>query len=209
MNKAILFLFAFVLFSTVVFAQKGVDTQSRKINEESVRGTQITSNNNGKSIDFGEDKTKTRAMLANPYKLASRRDALVNQVINVLKEQKLIVDENASRPKEGFVVTMPFIFAKGAVTARSELIKYAILPTSDTTFTRGRYILTVEVQSIDGLQNNVSVTAKIDGKAENGLQSDWTTLQSTGVVEDEFLAKLIEAVTGVSPDPVNVKNFKK
>jgi hypothetical protein len=200
MNKIIFFLSAFIFCATSILAQKGVDTQSRKIHEEAVKGTQITSNNS-RPFDFGEGKTKTRAMLANPYKMAARRDVLVENVINVLKERKLLVDENASRPSDGFIVTEPFIFAKGAVTSRSELSKYAILPTADTVFTRGRYILTIEVQSIDGVQNNVSVTAKVDGKTENALRSEWTTLQSTGVAEDEFLAKLIEAVTGVSPDP--------
>ena len=201
MNKIILFLFALILCSSVVYAQKGVDPQSRKIHEEGVRGTAVTSNN-GDPFDFGKGKTKTREMLANPYRLAARRNVLVENVINVLKERKLIIDENASRLSEGFIVTEPYIFAKGAVTTRSELSRYAVLPTEDAVFTRGRYILTIEVQSIDGVQNNVSVTAKVDGKSENGLSSEWTTLASTGVAEDEFLAKLIEAVTGVSPDPV-------
>jgi hypothetical protein len=56
------------------------------------------------------------------------------------------------------------------------------------------------VQSIDGVQNNVSVTAKVEGRSGNGLGSEWTTLQSSGVAEDEFLAKLVETVTGISPD---------
>jgi hypothetical protein len=50
------------------------------------------------------------------------------------------------------------------------------------------------------VQNNVSVTAKIEGRSGNGLASEWTTLQSSGIAEDEFLSKLVEAVTGVSPD---------
>lgn len=201
MKKIIFLLSVGALCTAAIYAQKGVDTQSQKIHEESVRGTQIN-NTNSKTYDFGKDKTKTRPMLANPYKLSARRDALVASVIDVLKEQKLIVDENASRLSDGFIVTEPFIFARGAVTARSELSKYAILPSVETIFTRGRYILTIEVQSIDGVQNNVSVTAKVDGKTEGALRSDWTTLTSTGVIEDEFLAKLIEAVTGVSPNPV-------
>ena len=187
------------ILASAVFAQKGVDPQSRKIHEEGVRGTQITSNNN-RTFDFGKGKTKTREMLANPYKLASRRDVLINSIVAVLKEEKIIVDEDASRLKEGFIVTQPFVFAKGAVITQNELSRYAILPESGVAFTRGRYVLTIEVQSIDGIQNNISVTAKVDGKAENGLRSEWTTLQSSGAAEDEFLAKLVETVTGKSPD---------
>ena len=203
--KKIFFLLSVVFFcSSIIFAQKGVDTQSRKIHEESVRGTQITSNN-GNVYDFGKDKTKTRERLANPYRLAARRDVLVENVINVLKERKLIVDENSSRLSDGFIVTEPFIFAKGAVITQNELTRYAVVPVSDTVFTRGRYVLMIEVQSIDGIQNNVSVTAKVDGKSENGLRTEWTTLQSSGVAEDEFLSKLIEMVTGRSPDEPQVQ----
>jgi hypothetical protein len=201
MKKIFFFLFASALFSTAVFAQKGVDPQSRKIHEEGVRGTQVTSNNT-KPIDFGQGKTKTRGFLENPYRLAARRDVLMENIIDVLKERKIIIDENASRLSEGFIVTQPFIFAKGAVITQSELVRYAVLPSSNTAYTRGRYTLTIEVQSIDGIQNNVSVTAKVEGRAENGLRSEWTTLESSGIAEDEFLVKLIEAVTGQAPAEV-------
>ena len=203
-----IFLLSFLLIfgAASVFAQKGVDTQSRKIHEDAVKGTQITSNNNNKTYDFGKDKTKTRSLLENPYKLPGRRDILIESVLSVLKERKLILDENASRLPDGFIVTEPFIFAKGAVITQSELSKYAVLPESTAVFTRGRYILTIEVQSIDGVQNNIFVTAKIDGKSETGgLRAEWTTLQSTGIAEDEFLAKLIETVTGVAPTTIVVQ----
>ena len=200
MKKFFLFL-SVVFFSVTAFAQKGVDTQSKKIHEESVRGTQITSNNPaGDSFDFGKGKTKTRGLLPNPYKLSARRDVLIENIIETLKEKRLIVDENASRLSEGFIVTQPFVFSKGVVVTANELNRYAVLPNSDTVYTRGRYTLTIEVQPIDAVQNNVSVTAKVDGKSETGLSSEWTTLQSSGIAEDEFLAKLIEAVTGKSPD---------
>lgn len=189
-----------LILASAAFAQKGVDPQSKKIHEDGVRGTQITSNDGNRTFDFGKGKTKTREMLANPYKLASRRDILIDTIADVLKERKIIIDENASRLKEGFIVTQPFVFAKGAVIARSELSRYAVLPESDVAFTRGRYVLTIEVQSIDGINNNISVTAKVDGKSESGLRSEWTTLQSSGIAEDEFLAKLVEAVTGKSLD---------
>lgn len=201
--KSVLTVIVAALFVLPVFAQKGVDTQSRKIHEDAVRGTQITSNNGNKTFDFGKDKTKTRQMLENPYRLSARRDVLVGNVVDLIKERKLLVDENASRPKEGFIVTEPFTFAKGAVITQSELIKYAFIPDANTVFTRGRYTLTIEVQSIDGIQNNVSVTAKVEGKSESGLRSEWTTLESTGIVEDEFLAKLIEMITGQTLNVLN------
>ncbi len=196
-------LLAVVLFSCAVFAQKGIDTQTQKIKEEgrkTTTGTQTSNEPGGRSMSWGKDKTKVRERLVNPYKMNSRRDVLVENVLNILKEQKLIVNESASRKADGVIVTEPFIFAKGAVITRNELNRYAILPDSDTSWSRGRYTLTVEIQSIDGIQNNVSVTAKVEGRSENGLLSEWTTLQSTGAAEDEFLVKLVEMVTGTTID---------
>ena len=201
--KNLFYSFTFlILFSVAVFAQKGIDTQTQQIKQDSNRTTGTTRPNDagGRSLSWGGDKTKVRGQLSNPYKLNSRRDVLMETISQVLKERKIIVDEAASRVNDGIIITQPFLFAKGAVTASNELNRYAVMPNSDISWTRGRYTLTIEVQSIDGIQNNVSVTAKVEGRSENGLQSEWTTLQSTGAAEDEFLVKLIEMVTGTSPD---------
>lgn len=194
---------AVVIFSFAAFAQntqKGVDTQTQTIKEKANTDTTRRSNDVSKSWNFGEGKTRNTERLANPYRLNSRRDMLVETILNVLKDNKLIVDESASRIKDGIIVTQPYIFAKGAVITTNELNRYAVLPASDTAWTRGRYTLTVEVQSIDGIQNNVSVTSKVEGRSDNGLRSEWTTLQSSGSAENEFLKKLVEMITGTSPD---------
>jgi hypothetical protein len=200
--KKLFYLVSTVIFlSTAVFAQKGIDTQTNKIKQEGNRTTQQRGDeNDGRSLSWGKDKTKVRERLANPYKLNSRRDVLIENIIEVLKNNKLIVDESASRLKEGIIVTQPLIFAKGAVITRNELNRYAVLQGSSQPWTRGRYTLIVEIQSIDGIQNNVSVTAKVEGRSENGLISEWTTLESTGAAEDEFLVKLVEMITGTAVD---------
>ena len=194
-------IFALFVFAACVSAQKGVDPQTQRIREEGNKTTNATSgSSNPRTFDWGKDKTKIRAMLANPYKLNSRRDVLLETITNVLKEQKILVDEAASRPANGIIVTQPFVFAKGAVISQNEINRYAVLQNSGTVWTRGQFTLTIEVQSIDGVQNNVGVTAKVEGRSGNGLGTEWTTLQSSGIAEDEFLSKLIEAVTGNSPD---------
>lgn len=201
--KKLFYLFsAIVVLSTVSFAQKGVDPQTNRIRQEATKTTQQNggTESRGKTYSWGQDKTKVRERLANPYKMNSRRDVLIENVIGILKDNKLIVDESASRIKDGIIVTQPFIFAKGAVITRNELNRYAVLPNSDQAWTRGRYTLTVEIQSIDGIQNNVSVTAKVEGRSENGLVSEWSSLQSSGAAEDEFLVKLVELVTGATID---------
>ena len=203
MKKAIYSAAFILIFVSGVFAQKGVDPQNRRIQQEGTKTNQTTPNTadaNGNAYDFGSGKTKVRPALANPYKLNSRRDVLVETITDVLESMKILIDDAASRPKEGIIVTQPYVFAKGAVVARSELSRYAILPASDTSWTRGRFTLTVEVQTIDGIQNNVSVIAKVEGRSENGLESEWTTLESSGTAEDDFLVKLVEAVTGTMID---------
>lgn len=200
-----------ICFSAILFAftisvpaQKGIDTQTQQIKQEGNKTTQQsgnkTTNPTNRSFDWGKGKTKTRAPLPNPYRLNSRRDVLIENILEVIKDGKLVVDESASRPNDGIIVTEPYVFAKGPVTARSELSRYAVLPNSDTAWTRGRFTLTIEVSSIDGIQNNVFVTSKVEGRSENGLQSEWTTLQSSGIAEDQFLVKLVELITGTSPD---------
>lgn len=203
LRNSILFAAIAISAPTAALSQKGVDEQNKKIQENTNKTTQtVTENGNtggGRVIDWG-GKSKTRVVLANPYRLTARRDMLVQSVMDVLHEKKVIVDDASSRLKDGIVITQPFIFAKGAVITKSELGRYAVIPFSDTSWTRGRYTLTIEIQSIDGIQNNVSVTAKIEGRSENGILSEWTTLQSKGVIEDEILRKIVEAVTGVSFD---------
>lgn len=183
-----------------VLAQKGVDAQTKTIKDDSNKVTSRT-NDVGRSFDWGKGKTKVRDRLPNPYRLTGRRDVLIETIIDALREKKIVVDEASSRFKDGIIVTQPYVFAKGSVITQSELSRYAILDAPDTAWTRAQYTLTIEVQSIDGVQNNVTVNAKVEGRAGNGLMSEWITVLSSGVAEDEFLAKLIEAVTGTAPDP--------
>lgn len=182
-----------------VSAQKGVDAQSQKIQKDATRTTE-KGNDVSRTWDFGPGKTKVIDRLPNPLRLTSRRDALLQSILDVIQESRMVVDEASSRPSDGILVTQPYVFAKGAVITRNELGRYAQIVASDAAWTRGRYTLTIEVQSIDGIQNNVSVSAKVEGRSENGLLSEWNTLQSSGAAEEEFLKKLLAAVTGQTPE---------
>ncbi|MEP6850934.1 MAG: hypothetical protein ABI999_18900, partial [Acidobacteriota bacterium] len=157
-------------------------------------------------FDWGKGKTRVRQPLANPYKLAGRRDVLVSTIVDVLKDRKLVVDEAASRFKDGIIISQPYVFAKGAVIAQGELSRYAILQNSDTSWTRGQMTFTIEIQSIDGVRNNVYINAKIEGRSGNGLTSEWTTVRSSGLAEDDLMSKIVEAVTGISPEPTQDTN---
>ena len=191
--------FAAIVLPAFIYGQKGIDTQTQKIKEDTNKTTTWPIEAS-RSIDWGKGKTHVRERLANPYKLNSRRDVLVETITQVLKDRKIIVDEASSRLKDGIIITQPFVFAKGSVVAQNELNRYAVLPFGDNAWSRGQYTLTIEVQPIDGIQNNVTVNAKIEGRGGNGLMSEWKTVPSSGLAEDEFLVKLVEAVTGEALD---------
>ncbi|MBC7796298.1 MAG: hypothetical protein H7Z37_05470 [Pyrinomonadaceae bacterium] len=202
--KSLFFAIAIISFSAVNAAEtnaqaKGIDTQNQQTTNVDNKAGSITTGT-GRGIDFG-GKPVARTLLNNPYRLASKRDILLTTIANLMTERNLVVDEASSRLSSGIVVSAPFVFAKGAVITTSQLSRYANLPESvDDNWTRGRYTLTVDVQSIDGTNNNVSVTAKVEGRAETLLGGNWQTLNSTGEAENDFLAALVERVTGVSSD---------
>ena len=200
--RFLLLVLAALLFSAAqtAQAQKGIDTQTQKIKEDSNKTTTRQSGEPARSFDWGKGKTQVRDRLPNPYKLNSRRDVLVQTIMQALKERKMVVDEASSRLSDGIIITQPYVFSKGPVITQNELNRYAVLNFADTAWSRGQYSLTIEVQSIDGIQNNVTVNAKVEGRSGTGLTSEWRTVQSSGLAEDEFLAKLVELVTGASPD---------
>ena len=201
----LIFAIAFVLMTIAIsgtqtaWAQKGIDTQTTVIKNDANKTTRPTEPPS-RSFDWGKGKTHVRDRLPNPYRMNSRRNVLIETIMQVLKERKMIVDEASSRIADGIIITQPYVFSKGPVITQNELKRYGVLSYSDTAWSRGQYTLTIEVQSIDGVQNNVAVNAKVDGRAGSGFSSEWTTVPSSGLAEDEFLAKLVEMVTGQSPD---------
>ena len=180
---------------------KGVDKTSERVRDSGTSGNGTkTTTGTGPGIDFGGGRTQVVPLLLNPYRLTARRDAILKAVADVMRDRKLIVDEAASRPSEGIIVSQPYTFIKGAVITQTELGRYADITTSRARgWTRGRYTLTVEVQPIDGNSANVSVNAKIEGRTDGATGAEWITLRSSGVAEDEFLSTLITNITGGPP----------
>lgn len=185
-------------------AAKGVDKQNDRVRDSSNRtaGTNgsKTDVGAGRGIDFGSGRTPEAPLLANPYRISARRDVLITAIQDLMRDRKLVVDEAASKPADGIIVSQPYTFIKGAVISQAELSRYGDVPVSASRgWTRGRYTLTVEVQPIDGSTANVSVNAKIEGRSDGATGAEWTTLRSTGLAEDQFLSELVTSVTGASP----------
>ncbi|MCM3903697.1 MAG: hypothetical protein ND866_18505 [Pyrinomonadaceae bacterium] len=190
---------------SVGFAQgKGVDKSSERVRDT---GSSAPANNGsktdtgaGRGMDFGKGRTPEVPPIPNPYRMTARRDVILKAIEDVMRNQKLIVDETTSKPSEGIVVSQPYTFIKGAVVSESELNRYAEVPVSDDRgWTRGRYTLNVEVQPIDGTSANVAVNAKIEGRTDGATGAEWITLPSRGIAEEEFLSALVTAITGAPP----------
>jgi hypothetical protein len=198
--------FILAISSGTVWAQgKGVDKTNERVRDGGGNRTPASNGTKtdvgaGRGFDFGSGRTPEAPPIPNPYRLAARRDAILTAVQELMRDRKLVVDEAASKPSDGIIVSQPFTFIKGAVVSQAELSRYADLPISSARgWTRGRYTLTVEVQPIDGTSSNVSVNAKIEGRTDGATGAEWLTLKSTGLAEDDFLSALITSITGSAP----------
>lgn len=207
-----LLLVIFLSVSAWAQSDKGVDKSGERVRAggagraEGNNGSK-TDTGTGRGMDFGKDKAPELPPLPNPYRFTARRDVIMTAIQDVMKSQNLVLDEAASKPDEGIIVSQPYTFSKGAVVSQSELSRYAdFTTTTDRGWTRGRYTLTVEVQPIDGTSANVSVNAKIEGRTDGATGAEWITLRSVGLLEEEFLTVLITNITGGPPPGRIVEN---
>ena len=206
MFRIITALVLLILCSLPVLAQaaKGVDKNNERVRDSGSERTPANNGNKtdvgaGRGIDFGRGRTPETPPLPNPYRLTGRRDVIINAVQELMRDRKLVVDDAASKLADGIIVSQPYTFTKGAVVSAAGLSRYADLPASTARgWTRGRYTLTVEVQPIDGNTANIAVNAKVEGRSDGATGAEWTTLKSSGLAEDDFLAALVVAVTGAA-----------
>ena len=192
-----------ILTSAPAWSQgKGGDKQSERVRDNGIRQAgdngSKTDVGTGRGMDFG--RAPALPPLPNPYRFSARRDVILKAITDVMRDRNLIVDEAASKPADGIIVSQPYTFIKGAVVTQAELGRYADISTAIARgWTRGRYTITVEVQPIDGNSANVAVNAKIEGRTDGATGAEWTTLKTVGLVEEEFLSALIENITGAPP----------
>ena len=209
MKRIIALIFVLAFSAISVLAQqgqeKGVDPQNQRIRDDGAARAPVNNGAKqdtgaGRGIDFGGGRTLEPPPIPNPYRFSARRDAVLKAVEDIMRDRKFVLDTAASKPEEGILISQPYTFTKGAVVATSELGRYGeITDASARGWTRGRYILMVEVQPIDGNNTNVSVNIKLEGRSDGVSGAEWTTLKSTGVAEEEFLHVLVENLTGAPP----------
>lgn len=206
MRKTAVLLTFFLLSVLCVSAQeKGVDQQNERVRDNSMNRAPAVNGGKvdvgtGRGVDFGGGRTRVPPTLDNPYRFSVPNDVVQKAVTELMRDRKLILDDAASRPSEGILLTQPYTFIKGAVVAPGALSQVAVVPPSDTRgWTRGRYTLTVEVLPTDASTTQVSINAKIEGRSEGVTGAEWVTLRSIGAVEQEFLIRLIQRITGGPP----------
>lgn len=206
MKRIISVIFVLALASIGVLAQeKGVDKQNQGIRDDGASRAPVNNGAKqdigaGRGIDFGKGRTQAPPPIPNPYRFSVRRDVIIKAAEELMRDRKFVLDVAASRPDEGILISQPYVFTKGAVVATSELSRFGEITESNSRgWTRGRYILIVEVQPIDGNNTNVSINVKLEGRSDGASGPEWVTLRSTGMAEEEFLTVLIENVTGAPP----------
>ena len=206
MKKAFALLVLLLAASTAALGQgKGIDQQNDRIRNDGSNRQPANNGGNqntgaGRGVDFGRGRTPTPPMLPNPYRLSFPNDKVLQNVVELMQERKLILDDAVSKPAEGMIVSQPYTFSKGAVITPGELARIADVPTSTSRgWTRGRYTIVVEVQPIDGTSSNVSVNARIEGRSDGVTGAEWITLPSNGATEQAFIIALVQRMTGAPP----------
>jgi hypothetical protein len=206
MKKVLGLVFLFALSLSAAQAQeKGVDQQNSRIRDQGsdrAPGQNGTKQNtgSGRGFDFGKGRTPATPVLANPYRFSVRRDVVLRAVEELMSEQKLVVDTAVSKPDEGVIVSQPYRFVKGAVTAVTELNRYAEVPRDNVSgWTQGRYTIIVEVRAVDAATTTVSINARVEGRADSASGAEWISLRSNGTAEQQFIRDLVEKVTGGTP----------
>ncbi|QQS46235.1 MAG: hypothetical protein IPM66_20340 [Acidobacteriota bacterium] len=144
------------------------------------------------------DRPKTEQPLENPYTLGVPREQILETTKDILKKCGIPLDEEASKPAEGKLVTKPVVFSRG-VTTRNDLEYLAVMPASDVrNWTQGRYYLEISALPLDQKRSQIYVAAHIQGRMPDPLTGhQWIEGQSNGRLEDEVIRGLAGKLLGI------------
>ena len=140
-------------------------------------------------IGFG-GKAKVE-QLPNPYTFNAALLVVAQAIPQVIENQKLELDGEKSRPREGLFITKPHVFTRGVAVSKAELQYVANLPAAEArNWISGRYSLEVRMAPVTATTTHVTVIATIEGQAQGVLANNWVKCESKGVVENDFLLAL-------------------
>ena len=103
--------------ASAAFAQgKGMDKSNERVRDS---GSKAPASNGsktdvgaGRGMDFGKGRTPEVPTLPNPYRIAARRDAILKAIEDVMRNQKLVMDETASKPSKALSSVNPTLLSK-------------------------------------------------------------------------------------------------
>jgi hypothetical protein len=144
------------------------------------------------------DRPKQEPPLDNPFTINLPREQILESVREILKACDIKLDEAASKPREGKLVTLPVVFSKG-ITTRTDLEYLATLPADEVrNWTAGRFVLEITVTPIDQKRTHIFASARIDGRIADPFEGNkWVTGQSNGRLEDEALRGITSKILGI------------
>ncbi len=144
------------------------------------------------------DKPKAAKPLPNPSIIGAGRDDLKAIVKQMFETREIPLDKEDCNQKTGdcTLLSKPVTFIKG-ITTRSQLEHYCDVPTASVrNWSKGRYVLRIEINPASPKTSQVGVYAKFDGMSDSGAGSEWIPLSSKGLLEDGILRCIDERARG-------------
>ncbi|MBO0722508.1 MAG: hypothetical protein J2P41_16915 [Blastocatellia bacterium] len=144
------------------------------------------------------DRPKPEPPLENPYTINLPREPILDNVRDIFKTCEIKLDESASKPREGKLITMPVVFTKG-ITTKTDLEYLSTLPADEArNWTAGRFILEITVTPIDQKRSQLFVSARIDGRVADAFEGNkWVTAKTNGRLEDEVIRGIVGKTLGI------------
>ena len=141
-------------------------------------------------------KPKAETPLPNPMIIKASRDDLKTAALKMLETREIPVEREDCSDQTGecTILTKHVVFIKG-ITTKSQLQHYCIVPTAGIrTWTRGRYVLKIQVNPSGVNSCQVGVYCSFEGLSDGATGSEWIKLSSRGIMEEKFLKCLEETV---------------
>lgn len=143
------------------------------------------------------DKPKGEPNLANPYTVGAKREDILKATRELFGTCAFPIDDVASKPGEGRIITKPIVFSRG-VTTQSDLEYYATMPAATTrSWSQGRLQIEITSLPLDATHAQLSVLARVQGRVGGIIEEKWIDGVSTGNLEDEVIRGLAGKVLGL------------
>ena len=160
-------------------------------------GVSVASTHSGSQIQFG--KPKPEKPLPNPFILGASRDETIKAAKQMLETREIPLEREDCSQQSGecTLISKQVIFIKG-ITTKSQLQHYCDISAADVRdWSKGRYVLRIQVSPVTPATAQVGMAAKFDGMTAGVVGSEWVALTSRGELEDKLLRCLDQRVKGL------------